>query len=51
MQCHNCGRELTVDHVDGETIVYVCLDPKCTEYRKAHTESGESRITQIKERG
>jgi len=52
MQCPKCGREMTVDHVEnGNVFVHVCLDPKCTEYRKARTESGDEKVTLIKERG
>jgi len=52
MQCPKCGMEMMVDHVEkGGTPVFVCRDPKCSEYRKAVTESGDSKRTLIEERG
>lgn len=50
MKCPKCGRELIIDHVEGKVPVFVCTDPRCSEYRKARTEEGEEKDTQIKER-
>lgn len=49
-----CGREMEVDGTIGTEermrITYVCLDPRCPEYLKAVTSTGESVPTQIKEK-
>jgi hypothetical protein len=39
MECPKCDKQLMLDHVDTsgntQTYYYVCMNPKCTEYRKA----------------
>ena len=36
MDCPKCSRELFIDRVDeGGTYWYVCMNPRCTEYRRA----------------
>lgn len=55
MKCHQCSNELYIDHVekseDGriETYVYVCMNPQCSEYRKAQTLTGETAACEIRE--
>lgn len=52
MNCPQCNNETYIDHVtvnDGvTTYAYVCMNPKCQDYKKAYTLSGAETETQIK---
>ena len=52
MKCPSCNNETFIDHVTkvGETTTYtyVCVNPKCPEYKKAFTLTGGETKTQIK---
>lgn len=56
MKCRECGNEMYVDHVrlsedrQVETYVYVCVNPRCKDYRKAVSLMGGEENTQIKEK-
>jgi hypothetical protein len=43
MECPKCDKQLMLDHVDTsddrETYYYVCMNPRCSEYRKAFNPS------------
>ena len=46
MDCTKCGKELLIDHVDPENgkYYYVCLNPSCTEYRRAFNPSTNEKV-------
>lgn len=47
--CEECGRSLMIDHVtEGGKYVYICTNPKCKNYRKALTLTGEEYDALIK---
>lgn len=52
MLCPKCQTELMVDSVikDGDTTryIYVCVNPKCEDYKKASTVMGEEKTATIK---
>lgn len=54
MKCRQCETELFIDHVekseDGriEQYIYVCMNPRCAEYRKAQTLMGDAAECRIK---
>lgn len=56
MNCSKCKNAMYVDSViktDDTTkyvtakYVYVCVNPKCEDYKKAHTLTGEEKETTI----
>lgn len=52
MKCQTCKvTELMVDSVitkgDTTKYVYVCMNPKCEDYKKAYTLDGEKREPKI----
>ena len=47
MKCPNCENETFIDHVTDGKYAYVCMNPKCTIYRKAQYLTGEETETQI----
>jgi len=54
LKCPKCPTELLLDHTkvenDKTVYVYVCMNPKCPDYKKAFTASGEQVEPQIKEK-
>ena len=54
MNCPKCKNAMYVDSVikNGDTTkyVYVCVNPKCEDYKKAHTLDGEDKKTKIQEK-
>lgn len=50
MICNKCKMPMFVDHVEEEDqYVYTCVNPNCTEFRKAMYGSGEGASTHIRE--
>ena len=51
MKCPQCNSETFVDHItqsgDTTTYFYACVNPKCSEYRKAYTPTGDTAEAQI----
>lgn len=49
MKCQSCNNETFVDRVDPKTgkVYYVCMNPKCPEYRISKALTGEVGETQI----
>lgn len=44
MDCHKCDKELLIDHVDKDgKYFYVCMNPNCSEYRKAFNPSTDDK--------
>ena len=42
MDCPKCNKELLIDSVDKDgKYFYVCMNPTCTEYRRAFNPSSE----------
>ena len=56
MKCQSCNNEMFIDHTeqsaDGliEKYVYVCVNPRCSAYRKAATLTGEDAVAKIQPR-
>lgn len=52
MNCPRCDKQLALDHVDKEgKYFYVCMNPKCSEYRRAFNPSTqEVKESEIKPR-
>lgn len=50
--CPKCGHDLYIDRVtpDGKYI-YICMNPKCSNYGKAIALTGESYEATIKPKG
>lgn len=52
MKCPNCGKDLFLDHVsevNNKTELYhVCMNMKCSRYRKAFKSTGEEMESHIK---
>lgn len=49
MVCSKCGTEVYLDHMVDGKYFYVCLNRRCSEYRKAfHPSSGEVIEAEIK---
>ena len=51
MKCLQCNNEVFIDHVTTvngvTTYTYVCVNPKCPEYKKAFTLMGDETKAQI----
>jgi len=51
MNCPKCKNAMYVDSVEKtETTtryIYVCVNPKCEDHKKAHTLTGEEKETTI----
>lgn len=52
MKCPKCKNETFLDHVEKweglDKYFYVCVNPQCTEHRKAFSPSGEEAEMKIK---
>ena len=50
--CNECGHDLFIDHVtENGTYVYICMNPKCKNYRKAIYPNGDNATATIEPRG
>lgn len=53
MKCPKCDQETYIDHTEQNagvtTYVYVCVNPKCPDFRKGFKLTGEEVEAQIKE--
>lgn len=45
MDCPRCSKELLIDHVDENgKYFYVCMNPQCSEYRRAFNPSTDEKV-------
>lgn len=51
-RCSECGNEMIIDHISETDNItqfyYTCVNPKCTEFRKAYTPMGDESEAQVK---
>lgn len=47
--CSRCKMPMLLDRVEGNNYYYTCTNPRCSEYKKAYTMSGQEKESTIKE--